>query len=76
MHRVSFQIQANNEIFKVCKLMYRFVERCRLSKNSLVAALMQSFSYFPSKYYAHYRDFLFLDNILESVVFFKDNLPQ
>ena len=60
----SFQIQANVEIFNafVHKLMYRFVERCGQSENSLVTALTHSARHFRSKYYAHYRDILILDN--------------
>ena len=58
-----FQIQANIEKFNalIRKLVYSFVERCRQSENSLVAALILSAIYFRSKCYDHYRDFFALD---------------
>ena len=39
-----FQNQASIEIFiaLICKLMYRFVERCRQFENSIVTALIHS----------------------------------
>ena len=42
--------------------MYRFVERRRRSENSFVIASVHSASHIRSKYFAHYRDFLTLDN--------------
>ena len=57
--------------------MYRFVERCCQSENSLVTALIHSASYFHSKYSAHYCNFLSANNEMDDkALFFEDSLPQ
>ena len=58
-----FKIQTNIKTFNaIGKLIYRFVERRGRSENLFVIAFVHSASHNCSKYFAHYRDFLTLDD--------------